>query len=102
MPEDLQSTDLVLLSRLARNLPSKPSPATIWRWHARGVNGVKLKVIRIGGRLFTKQTYWDAFVAAQNPPLAGTEAAGQRSEATAERLREAGLMNESTGEAPSP
>jgi len=63
---------------------------------------VKLKVIRIGGRLFTKQTYWDAFVAAQNPPPAGTEAAGQRSEATAERLHTAGLMKEPTDKASAP
>ena len=38
------------LSEAARLLPGKPHPSTLWRWRRKGVRGVKLRTLSVGGR----------------------------------------------------
>lgn len=41
------------LAKAAREVPGQPHIATIVRWATRGVKGVKLETIMVGGRRFT-------------------------------------------------
>lgn len=36
-----------------KHIPGRPHAATIWRWHQRGVRGVKLETYVCGGKRFT-------------------------------------------------
>src|SRR5689334_14840627 len=52
---------------LPRNASDKPiHPATMFRWAAYGVGGVRLKVWKIGGRTFTTVEAIRAFIAARS------------------------------------
>ena len=45
------------LTEITKRLPKVNGrnihPSTLWRWARKGVNGVQLEVLRLGGRLFT-------------------------------------------------
>ncbi len=49
---------LVLLTELAKALPSRPHVYTVTRWCDRGVGGKKLEFVKIGRKRFTS---WEAF-----------------------------------------
>lgn len=53
MAIDIRAERLLSLPQLARQLPGKPHPSTVWRWHLRGVNGIKLETTLVGGKRFT-------------------------------------------------
>ena len=58
--------DLLSFAEAARTLPGKPSPSTIWRWSRRGVvardgQRVRLRCVRLGGRMFTTRAAILAF-----------------------------------------
>jgi len=65
---DTKTEKLVTLSD-ARNAfpPGRRSLATIMRWVLKGVHGVKLETIMIGGRRLTSTAAMDRFIVAQNP-----------------------------------
>ncbi len=42
--------DAMPLSRASDYIPGNPHAATLWRWVSKGVRGVKLAVVRVGGR----------------------------------------------------
>jgi hypothetical protein len=55
---DLQAEHVVTLSDATRHLPKrsggkKPHVATLYRWATRGLRGVRLETIRVGGTLCT-------------------------------------------------
>jgi hypothetical protein len=62
MIEALTAT-YVLLSRAGHLLSTRPSPATLWRWAAKGVDGVQLETFKIGGRRYTTAEALERFVA---------------------------------------
>jgi hypothetical protein len=62
----LSMGDLKPVSELAKQLPVPPSSATLWRWHAIGIRGVKLDTVRIGGRRYTSHEAFNDFVRATN------------------------------------
>lgn len=84
-----------LLPLLGKILGKRPAPATAWRWTNHGVkvgdDRIKLRALRIGGRLYASTEDVQAFIAAQNPPDEN-EPSDQRSPATERRLQEAGLL----------
>ena len=49
MPE-IQHTDksVLTLAQAAKLMPHRPTPATLWRWSAKGLNGVKLQTFKVG------------------------------------------------------
>ncbi len=89
--------DKLLPVKLALSrLPRRPSPATLWRWRVKGVNGVKLECVRSGGQWLTSAGAVSAFLKAQTaacsappPDSAGTP---KRTLATTRRLIESGLV----------
>ncbi len=52
---DLQSESLLSLPAAAKSLPGRPHIASLYRWFQRGVHGVKLETILVGGKRFTSR-----------------------------------------------
>jgi hypothetical protein len=57
---------LIPISKAVRHLPRRPSPPTLWRWHARGIKIrgrlIRLQCWRVGGKWLTTQTAWATFL----------------------------------------
>jgi len=66
MPIDIHTEQLCTLSKAARLLPrlngKHPSSNAIWRWCRKGVGGVHLEHVRVGGRIFTSAEALNRFV----------------------------------------
>lgn len=50
-----ENEELISLTAAAKTLPGRPSVVTLWRWRNRGVRGVKLETVLIGGRRYTSR-----------------------------------------------
>lgn len=87
------------VGRHGRPPDSRPlAPSTIWRWHKKGISGVRLETICIGGTRYTSvealQRFFDAVTLARSTQDAAEEpnaAPGTRSAASKKRLQEARL-----------
>lgn len=58
MPIDPLAGNLLTLAQAARALPtrrrgSKVAVSTVWRWATRGIRGVRLEIVRVGGVTYT-------------------------------------------------
>jgi hypothetical protein len=62
MAIDPSADPLISLSMAAKTLPKPPSPACLWRWHRKGVRGVRLETVVVGGRRYTTAAAWREFV----------------------------------------
>ena len=49
----LADEQIISFSEAAKLLPTHPHARTIWRWGRKGVRGIKLEVLRLGGRFVT-------------------------------------------------
>lgn len=85
MTDDILSRrDLRPIAELAARLPDPPSAATLWRWHAIGIDGIRLRTIRIGGRRYSTAAAFNEFVQAlsalptQGDRVAPTDANAKR------------------------
>ena len=58
-----ETEQIVPLADAAKLLPWKPHIGTLHRWRLRGIRGVKLETIRIGGRTFTSKAALRRFIA---------------------------------------
>jgi hypothetical protein len=47
--------------------------STAWRWAKRGVGGIKLGTVRVGGRDHTTDSLWEEFVRATTAAANGTD-----------------------------
>lgn len=96
MPIDPIRDSLLPLSTLVRHLPNAPSPATLWRWHKRGILGIRLEIIRIGGRVYSTDAALADFIRATTEARAEADNAQSeaRPPATEDRLRNAGLLDD--------
>jgi hypothetical protein len=61
---DIAMEKLVLLNRLRESIPGRPNLSTLWRWRLRGVRGVKLEVVVVGGRVYSSREAVARFIAA--------------------------------------
>ena len=97
MPIDPFKDDLFSLTQITRSLPKRPSPACMWRWYRKGINGVLLETVVVGGRRFTTKVAWTEFVrrttAAANQLPPEEDDAPKRTESTQRKLKNAGLLN---------
>lgn len=93
------STEMVFpVSEAPKHIPGRPSQASVWRWVLKGVGGVKLESILIGGKRFVSaeaiQRFCDRRTAAADgvaPPVR-TSRRREREIAAAEReLAESGI-----------
>jgi hypothetical protein len=77
MPIDPLDPDVMPLAQAARALPPLRSgrpvnPATLWRWAAHGLRGVRLEIVRIGGTACTSRQALRQFLAAVEAARATT------------------------------
>ena len=98
MGVDFGSETLLSLSQAAKSLPGRPHLSTIFRWHLRGVKGIRLETCCIGGKRFTSvealKRFSDETTAAADgkPPSRRTNRQRQRDLAAAEQeLSDAGI-----------
>lgn len=82
---NLTGESLITMSAAAKLTAGRPHPSSLWRWTKKGVGGVRLESVQVGGRVFTSREALQRFVAALNPATVPTEA-----EAEAE-LSQAGI-----------
>jgi len=75
---DLSTEHLLSLPEAASRLPGRPHISTLHRWRQRGVRGVKLETLLLGGRRYTSREALKRFAAA-------TTAAGSVDRSTEER-----------------
>lgn len=55
--------DLMTLDEAAKLLPGQPHVSTLHRWRGRGIRGVRLTTVRIGGRRYVSRTSLEQFAA---------------------------------------
>jgi hypothetical protein len=102
MTIDISSEELLTLTQAARRYrppDARPlAPSTIWRWHKKGISGVRLETTCVGGTRLTSTEAISRFAVAvtlarstQDAPQKPNAEPGTRSAATKKRLHEAGL-----------
>ena len=65
---DTSAEHIFPLAKTKDHLANRPSLATVYRWAFKGVRGVKLETIMIGGRRFTSREAVAHFVARLSEP----------------------------------
>lgn len=63
-PLNLLTEDIIQLREVPAELPRRVDISTVWRWAERGVGGVKLETVRIGGKKMTSRQALSRFIAA--------------------------------------
>ncbi len=63
-PLRLLAEDVIRLSEVSAELPGRVDVSTVWRWAQRGVRGVKLETVTIGGKRMTSRQAVSRFIAA--------------------------------------
>ena len=48
--------ELLTLAEAARMLPRRPNLCTLWRWASKGIKGIRLETVSVGGRRYTTRT----------------------------------------------
>ena len=93
--DQLRPVNEIIKARLGKRI----SPATLWRWRLKGVNGVRLECLRVGGYWVTSNAAFTEFLRAQteNALAACTgggadDAPSERSPEKVRRLKVAGLL----------
>ena len=61
-PLDLLTEDLIRLNEVPKVLPSRVDVSTAWRWAMRGVGGIKLETVKIGGKKMTSRQAVTRFI----------------------------------------
>jgi hypothetical protein len=65
MAIDVEKEPLIPIGVAARTWPGgSVSPETTWRWHARGLRGVRLETVVAGARRYTSRAAIRRFIAA--------------------------------------
>jgi len=63
-PLHLLAEDVIRLNEVPDELPGRVDVSTVWRWAQRGVGGVKLETVKIGGKKLTSRQALSRFIAA--------------------------------------
>ena len=91
--DELRPVNEIIKARLGKRI----SPATLWRWRLKGVNGVRLECLRLGGCWVTSDAAFTSFLRAQTENVLAAsagppEAPRERSPEKIRRLKAAGLL----------
>jgi hypothetical protein len=91
---DANTEDLFPLSKGTNRVQSRPSAATLWRWALRGIRGIQLETVMIGGRRFTSSQAIARFMTRLSEPQAVVDppASAQRAEEKAIAAKRAAAM----------
>ena len=52
---DINEEEVISLTQVSKEYPGRPNASTVWRWHARGLHGIRLETIVLGGRRMTSR-----------------------------------------------
>ena len=52
---------LLTMTDAVKVLPGRPNVATLWRWRTRGVRGIRLETVLVGGRRYTSHEALERF-----------------------------------------
>ncbi|MEM6468257.1 MAG: DUF1580 domain-containing protein [Planctomycetota bacterium] len=63
---DLLTEDLLSLAQATREIPTRPNVSTVWRWAKRGIRGVRLETVKVGGKQMTSVQALTRFLQATN------------------------------------
>lgn len=58
------------LSEAAAKIRTRPNVSTVWRWHKKGIKGIHLETIKIGGTIYTSDEALERFLERINEPAA--------------------------------
>ncbi|HZZ70766.1 MAG TPA: DUF1580 domain-containing protein [Pirellulales bacterium] len=93
MTIDYRTHTLLTFAQAAASLPHRPHASTCFRWSTRGIRGIRLATIQIGGILFTSEEALQHFFEELNakrigeaPPVAAQPKAGTTQRQAAHRL----------------
>jgi hypothetical protein len=97
---------VILLTKAARRLPAicrenPPHTATLYRWASRGVRGIRLEIIRVGGRTCTSEEALARFferLSQDHEPAPPQVPDASRRILTEADLKKAGLLKQKLGE----
>ena len=97
MAINLETDDLIPVGQLLKQrLGKRISPATLWRWRLKGINGARLECVLCGGCWMTTAAAFAEFVRSQTancqPAPMDDAAPTERSEVTKRKLAAAGLL----------
>ena len=65
---DFSQEKPLTFAAVSRGHPTHPSVPTVWRWALKGLQGVRLESLKIGGRRFTSLEAIDRFAARLTEP----------------------------------
>ncbi|NQT38772.1 MAG: DUF1580 domain-containing protein [Planctomycetes bacterium] len=85
MSTGLDFSDYVSLSKACRLLPGGPHISTLHRWRLKGLAGVKLRTIRVGGRRYVALRELERFA---QQTTAAADGSGSSSETAGDLSRE--------------
>ena len=60
---ELSSESLISLKDACAYLPGRPHISTMWRWIKRGIAGIRLETVKVGGKRFTSVEAIERFIA---------------------------------------
>lgn len=67
MPDINPTTEsLLTVTQASQQIPGRPHVATVWRWILKGLNGIKLGSVKVGGRRYTSAEAIESFIADSN------------------------------------
>ena len=81
----------IALSALARS--QNVCTPTVWRWATKGVRGVKLESLAIGGKRITSREAFERFVSATNPNAVTAASAPSPAESSRRQKRAAAVLD---------
>ena len=75
---DVNEETLLTAKDARKELPGRPSINTIYRWFWKGVRGIKLESVRVGGRVYTSKEACHRFVLASSQVPTADERSAER------------------------
>lgn len=95
---DVQTETILTLAQAAQHIPSRPHISTLHRWRTRGVRGIRLETILLGGKRATSiealNRFYAAISAGNSSESVHSSASGRREleiQRAEERLDDAGI-----------
>lgn len=61
-PLNLMTEDLIGINQVPKQLQNRVHVSTVWRWTNRGIKGVQLETIKLGGKTLTSQQALTRFI----------------------------------------
>lgn len=90
---DLETDELLPVNRICKTrIGKRMSPATLWRWRLKGVNGARLECVRVGASWCTTHEAFSRFLRAQQQCEPLNRESADHSESTRRHLEDAGLL----------